>query len=748
MINIPAFKSHLRPVPVNGEGVLLLSEDGASALHGSIYDRVVPLIDGIRSADAIVAALSGQLDAAKVYYALALLEKNGHLAEATPDSAPEAAAFWHGIGVDPRIARQAMASARLRVSAVNGADVSPLLTALKEFGISGADAEEADLTVVVASDYLDDELLAIDQRARETGRRWMLFRPMGFDIWLGPLFVPGETGCLTCLRHKLTRHRVVHRFAAARSEGSTAPLAWVPGSTRAASELAAIEVAKILAGVAEGLKGKVVSLDVRNWGSRVHELIRHPACPACGAAPSPVAAPVILENRKVTFVQDGGHRTVSPEATLKKYERLVSPITGVVHTLLPTRAAEGIAHVYVAGHNTALRFERLDHLKKGLRNGSAGKGVSEVQAKASALCEALERYSGETDGSELRIPGKFREMRGRHGDAVIHPNTVMGYSERQYAERELWMARKSKFNVVPCPFDEDAAIDWTPIWSLTEERYKYLPTQLLYYRAKAGNDNEDFYCMGCSNGNASGNTLEEAVLQGFCELVERDATALWWYNCLKRPGVDIGAFGEPWLSDLAAHYKTLGRQVWALDITSDLGIPVFAAFSCLRTGSEERLLFGLGCHLDARIALQRAFAEMNQMLGMAQGDGETGKLTVEDDETVFWLKTATRANQPYVVPDEAVALRRRADYPVTHSGDLLRDILECRRRVEARGLEVMVLDQTRPDVGMPVVKVVVPGLRHFWARFAPGRLYDVPVAMGWLDAPTREEDLNPIPVFF
>jgi ribosomal protein S12 methylthiotransferase accessory factor len=58
-----------------------------------------------------------------------------------------------------------------------------------------------------------------------------------------------------------------------------------------------------------------------------------------------------------------------------------------------------------------------------------------------------------------------------------------------------------------------------------------------------------------------------------------------------------------------------------------------------------------------------------------------------------------------------------------------------------------VLDQTRPDLGVPVVKVIVPGLRHFWARFGPGRLYDVPVELGWLDAPTAEADLNPTAVF-
>jgi ribosomal protein S12 methylthiotransferase accessory factor YcaO len=54
----------------------------------------------------------------------------------------------------------------------------------------------------------------------------------------------------------------------------------------------------------------------------------------------------------------------------------------------------------------------------------------------------------------------------------------------------------------------------------------------------------------------------------------------------------------------------------------------------------------------------------------------------------------------------------------------------------------LVLDQTRPDLGLPVVKVIVPGLRHFWARYAPGRLFDVPVRLGWQSRPLAEEQLN------
>lgn len=56
------------------------------------------------------------------------------------------------------------------------------------------------------------------------------------------------------------------------------------------------------------------------------------------------------------------------------------------------------------------------------------------------------------------------------------------------------------------------------------------------------------------------------------------------------------------------------------------------------------------------------------------------------------------------------------------------------------------LDQTRPDVGIPAVKVLVPGLRPFYARFAPGRLYDVPVSLGHLARPLAYEQLNPVPL--
>ncbi len=118
-----------------------------------------------------------------------------------------------------------------------------------------------------------------------------------------------------------------------------------------------------------------------------------------------------------------------------------------------------------------------------------------------------------------------------------------------------------------------------------------------------------------------------------------------------------------------------------------------------------------------------------------------------DPDALDWWSTATLANQSYLAPAEG-AVRTAADFADMSSRDLREDVLTCSNLVARHGMEALVLDQTRPDIGLPVVKVVVPGMRHFWARLAPGRLYDVPVQLGWLERPLDEDELNPIPIFF
>ena len=89
---------------------------------------------------------------------------------------------------------------------------------------------------------------------------------------------------------------------------------------------------------------------------------------------------------------------------------------------------------------------------------------------------------------------------------------------------------------------------------------------------------------------------------------------------------------------------------------------------------------------------------------------------------------------PYLAPGGGQPTRL-TDFPSVAHRDLRDDVRWCQRVVEQRDMELLVLDQTRPDIGLPVVKVIVPGMRHFWPRYAPGRLYDAPVQLGWLPEP-------------
>ncbi len=529
------------------------------------------------------------------------------------------------------------------------------------------------------------------------------------------------------------------------SSATTAPC--TPATMQVAWGLAANAVASwIVRGELSDLEGKLQTLDVPTWRLQSHALIRLPFCSACGLRGEEQVRPFrppIFETRKKTFVNDGGHRVVAPEETLARHLHHVSPITGAVPMLeRAVLASEGVLHVYVAGNNMSRPHHNLAQLRGDLRSLSAGKGTTDAQARASGLCEGLERYSGVFRGDEPRRRGRMTELNG----SAIPLGDCLLFSDRQYRERDACNATGSRFSFIPMPFDPEANLEWSPVWSLTRREIRYLPTAFCYYDYPQPHDR--MFCIACSNGNAAGNTLEEAILQGFLELVERDSVALWWYNRVQRPGVDLHSFGEPFLDRLQTFLQDRGREFWALDLTADLGIPVFASM-CRRTnGPPEQILFGFGSHLDPRVALLRAVTEMNQMLSSPLLDpaGQEAGDPTADPETARWLETATTANQPYLLPAEG-SPRTFASYPKAWTDDVTADVRACQALVEQAGMEMLVLDQTRPEIGLPVVKVIVPGLRHFWTRFAPGRLYNVPVQLGWLPRPLAEEELNPVPMF-
>ncbi len=323
----------------------------------------------------------------------------------------------------------------------------------------------------------------------------------------------------------------------------------------------------------------------------------------------------------------------------------------------------------------------------------------------------------------------------------------MLFSDSQYANRKAWHAAcNHPFQYVPEPFDPKVPIEWSPVWSLTLQRVRYLPTAYCYFNYKGPHP---AFCKADSNGNAAGNSLEEAVLHGYNELVERDCVSMWWYNRLNRPQLDISTFNVPYAETMQRYYKQLKRVFWVLDLTNDLEVPTFAAISKRIDRQPEDIIFGFGTHQHAAIALQRAITEMNQLLPFVAEQNTDGTTRYAYDGVLEnkWWQEETVARNRYLLPASAERPRTQGDFAYTQPDAVLDDVQHVVKKAAGLGLEVLVLNQTRPDVGLPVVKVMVPGLRIFWKRLAPGRLYDVPVKMGWQDAPTPEQALNPFPFF-
>jgi len=774
VMKIPQIKPHFRVEIVEPKNIYLLSEYATYALTGGLYCQILPLLNGEHTREEIIQKLDGQVLPEHLDYVLDRLYEKGYLTDAAHSLTREAAAFWSLLGVDPQVVSDRLSDTKVFVTAIGGIDPQALVESLQAIGLAverwqldtprlspsplgkgGLQGGQSDrsLLVVLTDDYLQPELSQINQTALQNQQPWLLIKPMGGMLWFGSIFHPGETGCWECLAQRLNGNREVEtsvlRQKKAQEKGCLpTAFAGLPSTVQTAIALTTTEIAKWLVkqiipeSKIQTLAGKIITLDQTNFTLKTHTVSQRPQCPACGnpdLVSQQVNQAIALTSRKKLFTQDGGHRAFTPEQILQQYEHLISPITGVVSSLVRISDPNNpFIHTYSAAHAFGTS-SNLNKLRKSLGHKSGGKGKSDRQSQASGFCEAIERYSGIYQGDEPRINAKFADL----DNLAIHPAKCLLFSDTQYQNREeLNQKAIVDHDWIPKPFDTQQAIDWTPVWSLTEQQHKYLPTAFCYY--DYGLPKKHRFCSADSNGNAAGGTLEDAILQGFLELVERDSVAIWWYNRLSRPSVDFASFNEPYLLDLQNWYRTQQRELWVLDLTTDLNIPAFVAISRYIGGGDERIITGYGAHFDPKIAILRAVTEVNQIgFAVDQQDYSTN----QDSALYHWFTQATLANQTYLVPSQTPP-KQYADYPQQWSDDIEQDVLTCVEVARLAGLEMLVLNQTRPDIGLPVVKAIVPGLRHFWSRFGAGRLYDVPVKLGWLPAPLTEDQMNPMPMVF
>lgn len=743
----PRLKFHCGTEAFEPEHLIVFTEDSHHILRGRAFVVLAPLLDGRRTTDEVMAIAGDSVPYAQAYYALDHMTRRGLVDVAgAPPTASALATYLDALGPDAAASMRHLRSARVCVQGVGGADTVRLEGALAAVGVEVV-THGADLSVVVASDYLDGALAAINRAQLVAATPWMLLRSGGLECWLGPLFVPGMTACWECLAHRLRESRQIETWLEGKQEGGRAILAPFAGSDttlEAGAQLAATEILKWAAHRRnDQLAGQVVSVDLAGTDVRRHRVSRRPQCRACGDPRPRLAGPVGLTRMSGDAPREDG--IDSHESLLARFGHHISPLTGIVHSIEECSIARGpVVHNAVAVHYFPMFKDDVAVLQKNVGGRSGGKGTSPIQAKASALGEALERYSGVWQGDwEPTVRASLRELAG---DAVSVESLLL-FSDRQYAGRQDWnRALRSPHQVVPAPLGPDTVIDWTPAWSLTHQRMRRVPAAYCWYGHP---ELQDLFCLADSNGCAAGASREDAILSGLFELIERDAVALWWYSMAARPALDLASFAIPYCDALRRQYDAAGRDVWLLDISTDLGVPCFVALSARRAGPSQDIIFGFAAHLDARKAVQHAITELNQSYAFVAETGADGQTIyrAENAEMLDWLRTASVQGQPYLAPAPQLPLRTVRDFSAPWPADPADAVVQLTDRLRLAGLEVLVVDQTRPDIGLPVWRVIVPGLRHFWRRLGRGRLFDVPVKLGWLDQPRTETELNPFSVF-
>lgn len=351
----------------------------------------------------------------------------------------------------------------------------------------------------------------------------------------------------------------------------------------------------------------------------------------------------------------------------------------------------------------------------------SGKGQTKEHAMASALMESIERYSSLPSGGPRKfVRSSYAEL--AKAQKVLHPDRIVEPVRFEYRD--------------------DMLMDWLPGHDLVTCEQVMVPASIALFRYTPSPPAVNPFAYFHTNGLASGNVMEEAVCHALCEVVERDAMSLAElrasaipFHILRTilhslnsagirvqpipaekfvddpgvfPDVDIsGTEFEP-VNKLVEKFKRAGISLTVKDITSDTGIPTFNASSVeWVTHDYGYLAEGHGTHPDARIALLRAITEVSQTRAAniqgARDDLRKIKYGEQntDDRRAWQFMQSTRKI-------------KFSQVKTFFNEDILDDINLILSRLKGAGLsQAVIVDLTNPDIGVPVVRAIVPGLETF-----------------------------------
>ena len=310
-----------------------------------------------------------------------------------------------------------------------------------------------------------------------------------------------------------------------------------------------------------------------------------------------------------------------------------------------------------------------------------GKGATVEESRISAIMEGIERYSSELHDRKIHL-APYPEMFA-HG-RVLDPKDL----------------------ILPNDADLDRAIPWVEGYDITNDEAVFVPAHAVFHPLPR-NFRQLFRTN--TNGLASGNTMEEAVFHALAEVIERDAWSL--VEASRDTGASVINIDDTACLGMQKKFADAQVEVRVRDITSDIGIPTMAAVADDVLLRDPMLLtIGIGTHTSARIAVMRALTEVAQSR-LTQIHGAREDTTLAELRKKMGYDRAKRINAYWFKDNGVVDYNRIAS---CDSDDFLTDIQFVTEALKKQGLDrVIAVDLTREEIGIPVVRVIVPGLEIF-----------------------------------
>ena len=700
--------------------MVILSEDESYYIQDSAYAQILNLFKNDRlSKKSILSKTSQQLEKTKCEFVLDDLIKKG-------------------IILDNTIKSDKLTQKTLSILSYSDLPVEPIHQTFSSLGITVG--EQGDFYVLIVNDYLDNRLKKFCEEARYLNRPWCLIKPKGKCIWIGPIFNgakehPHVNWNLVATRIKENSHAKVDVLGFESESLALQNPPHLPTNAAVAYNIAATEIAKWLLTEKSLLTDTILTYNSASLDTSLHQISSSLSSlqqkkPVFSNIPS-------LKESKKCFFDDLGERASSPEATYEKIKQFNSPITGFIAKSYYRN--ESNFHIFYGPRSLACSDKQKPITSPRPPEIVVGKHKNKTLAEIGFIAEALERYFS----SDLNLHPKHYAPYYKICDIAIHPYELLNYSPSQYIHRKELNAKSTPFQWIPTSFDDSIPISWLFLKALNSQIERYIPASYCYMNYLPNTELQ--MCPGDSNGCASGNTVEEALFYAILEVVERDAMAIWWYNRLKRPSVNLLTFQSSLINDAIKQLNKLDRVFRVIDITTDIKIPTFVAVSWKKDGSQ--IILGSGAHLNPLIGIHRAIAEHNQILTRTHDlSTKISKVLANEKGLMYWLINEKVQSHAFIF-EEKNGCKAVDFYENKASDDFYIDIQTCLCRFNQTGLDVFWVPLTPPDFPLKVVKAIIPGMRMFWRRLGKGRLYDVPVLLNDFSKPLKENELNPIAYF-